>query len=460
MIAHTEPRLRSVATSTFLSGRGLLLQRKCACGGSAVLTGACSRCESQRLLGNAVQTKLRINEPGDEYEQEADRVAKNVLHMPDSRMNEEHSPLRGTPLVQRTRTKNNTGAGEVPAIVHDALSSPGQALDADTRAFFEPRFGHDFSRVRVHADAKAAASARAVNAIAYSVGQHIAFAPNFYAPGTARGQELLAHELTHVVQQGSLNDSKIGTLRRRSDPYYESMSGVDKGLSSQPPTLVPDVLMGFGLVASCGNNNDCLIVFEFPKAYTGAYPYAKAGGRMLRGVYVKITAEWAGNCGSCKKLLLIQTVRHSRKGTQGIEADERGGPREQQRSGWNERNAASRGWRIDTPSGEDPYYTNPRLDIGIEGTPNRAAVLWDSPGDDITLVDAGKEFQTCAVCDNGSGGRQVLACVGWGYFIDSQGAVKFQPATPTQSCGPTEELKNAATRWNALPGNQPAGITF
>jgi len=88
-----------------------------------------------------------------------------------------------------------------PPIVHDVLRSPGRPLDGDTRDFMEPRFAHDFSRVRVHTDASAAASARAVNASAYTVGRDIVFAENHYAPATAAGTRLLAHELAHTIQQ-------------------------------------------------------------------------------------------------------------------------------------------------------------------------------------------------------------------------------------------------------------------
>jgi hypothetical protein len=94
-----------------------------------------------------------------------------------------------------------SSAGEVPSIVHHVLRSPGQPLDLATRSVFEPRFGHDFSKVRVHADAKAAESARAVNALAYTVGTDVVFDPGRYSPASGAGQRLLAHELAHVVQQ-------------------------------------------------------------------------------------------------------------------------------------------------------------------------------------------------------------------------------------------------------------------
>jgi hypothetical protein len=85
--------------------------------------------------------------------------------------------------------------------VFEVLRSPGQPLDAETRAFFEPRFGHNFSTVRIHTDAKAAESARAVNALAYTAGNHIVFGARGYAPKAEPGKYLLAHELTHTIQQ-------------------------------------------------------------------------------------------------------------------------------------------------------------------------------------------------------------------------------------------------------------------
>ncbi len=98
---------------------------------------------------------------------------------------------------------NPTPVHKVPPIVHEMLRSPGQPLDAQTRAYMEPRFGRDFSNVRVHTDAEAAESARMVYANAYTVGRDMVFGANLYAPGTATGKRLLAHELTHVIQQGA-----------------------------------------------------------------------------------------------------------------------------------------------------------------------------------------------------------------------------------------------------------------
>jgi hypothetical protein len=113
-------------------------------------------------------------------------------------------------VAQRAAVSGAQVSMTAPPIVHDVLNSPGQPLDAATRAFFEPRFGHDFSKVRVHSGSMAEQSARDLNAHAYTVGHDIVFGPGRYAPETAEGRRLLTHELVHVAQQSrSSADSMI-----------------------------------------------------------------------------------------------------------------------------------------------------------------------------------------------------------------------------------------------------------
>jgi hypothetical protein len=135
------------------------------------------------------------------------------------------------------RGRGSEGQGEVPPIVHEVLRSPGRPLDPATRAFMEPRFGHDFSQVRVHTDAKAAESARAVNALAYTVGRAMVFDTGQYAPGTTTGRQLLAHELTHTLQQTSptnVSSSRLSVStqlndksEREADQASENLSRID-----------------------------------------------------------------------------------------------------------------------------------------------------------------------------------------------------------------------------------------
>jgi hypothetical protein len=178
------------------NSNALLLQRKCACGGSAGLSGECTDCQSKKLLGKTLQTKLCVNEPGDMYEQEADRVADQVMSTP------AHPAVSGAPpRIQRFSGQANGQTDAAPPSVGQTLASSGRPLEPALRQEMEQRFGHDFSRVRVHSDATAERSAQDVNAHAYTVGHHIVFGSGSFAPGTHDGRRLIAHELTHVVQQ-------------------------------------------------------------------------------------------------------------------------------------------------------------------------------------------------------------------------------------------------------------------
>ncbi len=127
----------------------------------------------------------------------------------------------------------------MPPIVDGVLRSPGQPLDPSTRSFMEPRFGHDFNRVRVHTNSRAARSARAVNALAYTVGNHVVFGAGGYAPQSGEGRELLAHELAHVLQQSTPAHSKPQLGSRISHPSDAAEVEADKvawDVTNRPPS--------------------------------------------------------------------------------------------------------------------------------------------------------------------------------------------------------------------------------
>jgi hypothetical protein len=153
------------------------------------------------------QTKPKANQSGNGYEREAEQVAEQVMRM----TNADHTPFdvedKAKDSLMRNQSKElgtsaATTSPDVLSVVRTVLSSSGgQPLDTNTRAFMEPRFGQDFSRVHVHTDARASESARLVNALAYTFGRDMVFGIGQYQPKTSEGQRLLAHELTHVVQQ-------------------------------------------------------------------------------------------------------------------------------------------------------------------------------------------------------------------------------------------------------------------
>jgi hypothetical protein len=161
-----QSRNSKLVASTAMPSRGKLLQRKCACGGQASQSeGECADCKKKKTL--------------------------------------------------QRQAAGQAAPATAPPIVHQVLDSPGQPLDPATRNFFEPRFGHDFCRVRVHTDDRAAESARSVNAAAYTVGNDVVFDSN-HRPADGKSRQLVAHELAHVVQQEtsmSFRGSSSGPLR-------------------------------------------------------------------------------------------------------------------------------------------------------------------------------------------------------------------------------------------------------
>ncbi|MUL47006.1 DUF4157 domain-containing protein [Mycobacterium sp. CBMA293] len=142
----------------------------------------------------------------DACEHEADRAADDVMHAP--------HPHANTAGLHPDRGITDSARVQAPNLLDHVVSQRGEPLDASTRAFMEPRFGHNFADVRVHRDPTTAASAQAMNADAYTVGSHIGFDAGKYAPSGFAGRRLIAHELAHVVQQ-SRSPMGAGVVRRQ-----------------------------------------------------------------------------------------------------------------------------------------------------------------------------------------------------------------------------------------------------
>ncbi|HVZ39419.1 MAG TPA: DUF4157 domain-containing protein [Candidatus Kapabacteria bacterium] len=172
-----------------------------------------------------VQPKLQVSTPGDIYEQQADRVADRVTRMPETALQRAcacgDSCLKcrgeqgiGERVQKAPAGTAGAGAMEAPQAVHDVIGSGGSPLDSGARRFMEPRMGRDFGGVRVHTDQRAASSAEAIGARAYTVGNNIVFGRGQYAPASSDGRRLLAHELTHVMQQsGGAPQTETSGLR-------------------------------------------------------------------------------------------------------------------------------------------------------------------------------------------------------------------------------------------------------
>lgn len=291
------------ATPTHASLTPPVAQRKpsCACGGT------CPHCRSKLF-----QAKLSVSEPGDPLEREADHVADTVMRMPQPGTANHGPAARQAVSVQRAPALNEEGTqrlsmwstdrsaplapewfdDEPAALSHvarrasstdtpthrpgmsleaelDKLPHGGAALSREERQFFEPRFGNDFGDVRIHADAHADRLARTVNAEAFTVGSHIAFRSERYAPRSESGRRLLAHELTHVVQQTgarptvprqlqrTLGDGHDLTAPRFSgnltlEAAFDNERLVRRGATGEPVRLIQESLreMGYALPLS------------------------------------------------------------------------------------------------------------------------------------------------------------------------------------------------------------------
>ncbi len=245
------------------------------------MTDSCESCNAKELAGTpVVQPKLVVGPVNDPYEQEADRVADHVMRMPDTEVATTSETDPG-PVVQRVCTdcdeeekmqrqpedeeeeeqsiqaKREGGptGGEVSAkqtAEIESIKTGGESLRPASRNFFEERFGHDFSRVRIHSDDRAAQSAKGIHAQAYTTGQHIVFGAGHYSPDTHTGQRLLAHELSHVIQQSGGQQ-----IRRKQEPQSKQQSQPKSGAIVFPEReLQPGLLIEGPSASPAGGGGD------------------------------------------------------------------------------------------------------------------------------------------------------------------------------------------------------------
>jgi Domain of unknown function (DUF4157) len=197
-----------------------------------LLQGTIGNRQVERLLkSGANQLKLKIGEAGDVYEHEARQISEEVIRMPEPQLQrasnwrqggdrrESEQLGAGHDRLQTTCLRSSdTGKGAVRPLVNEVLRAPGEPLDSTTRASMEARFGRDLGQVRVHADQRAAQSARGLNALAYTVGKDIVFGAGQYRAGSSEGRKLIAHELTHVLQQGFARRAIQRQPKKQKDP--------------------------------------------------------------------------------------------------------------------------------------------------------------------------------------------------------------------------------------------------
>ena len=184
-----------------------------------------SQSRASHPLPGIIQPKLAVGEVNDPLEYEADRIADHVMRDPPQavaftaatpRLSRKCDACEDEEKSLRMKPAQYSGpsGGQALGLVHDVLRLPGRPLDAPSRAFFEPRFGYDFGKVRIHDDEPAAKSANSVGALAYTVGRDIVFGQGQCAASTDAGRRLLAHELAHTVQQDRAPASQTRVQRK------------------------------------------------------------------------------------------------------------------------------------------------------------------------------------------------------------------------------------------------------
>lgn len=274
------------------------------------------------LRGPANQAQLTIGAPNDKYEQEADRVAEQVMRMPDQQLataSNRIQPVNKTlpniqrmcpeceiepctnPVIQRKpeekerekevmiQTKASPGYNpQVPTKISNSiqgLKGGGQPLSNTTRSFFEPRFGTDLSGVRVHKDTLAADLSKSINAKAFTLDRDVVFGEGQYVPESIEGKKLIAHELTHVVQQSG-NSGNTGIIRQSPDPSDSSVGnpgirvgryvplGVARSKKDEPVRAVgnPGKFLGIeGIHVEQPNGPAVLVMFQRVEAIEGTW---------------------------------------------------------------------------------------------------------------------------------------------------------------------------------------------
>ncbi len=273
----------------------------------------------QRLFESGfIQGKLTIGKPNDKYEQEADRVADDVMRMPEpqvQRQNEEDEEEEMiqpksigeqiTPLMQRQvepeeeeeETLQAKAEGQTPDVTPNlesrinALQGGGQSLSKETRNFFEPRFGRDFSNVKIHSDSNANQLARSINARAFTRGNDVVFGGGEYSPESSSGKRLLGHELTHVVQQNdrltffSTNTNYKSTIPSSQNRHIQREDGDEELIETEIPESTPgEIADDFKYAAHIYFNDAMSIELRNAAAVEGAAIGRKASTHMANRV--------------------------------------------------------------------------------------------------------------------------------------------------------------------------------
>jgi hypothetical protein len=360
--------------------------------------------------------------------------------------------------LQRRASRDGAHDASATESVGDVLRSQGSPLDTQTRSFMESRFGRDFSGVKVHTDSRAAESARAVGALAYTVGRDVVLDSAHYSPGSASGQRLLAHELTHVIQQETASETsstslEVGppddTFEREADTVAARVLGGDGGadVSRVSRLSVQRMQMQRRQDTHAG-------MFELTQ-------HSQLGGPTFspQAQYDVRVEFFPYPIVNCDRIALTQTAVSSVAG-----ALTSGSAAATARSLTAAQGTA--GVHIDRVSGSTQPYYGATNAMGAGGnthfgsrTPGHSpdrAWLHDTPGFPGTAASSrtagqtlSQHFETCAICTQGTDLNAYYGCVSWGFDIDAANNFTEVPFNRISKGTPSADFRAAAGLWNA-----------
>lgn len=302
--------------STFLNGHPIQRKASCACG------GGCPGCQAK-------SSNLPVSQPNDASEIEADQIAGKVMRMPAeeillanrraAKTNYEQGKDNEKIRRKKNQIKKNPGSSAALSVVGNILNSSGQSLEDGTKNFFESRFKHDFSSVRIYTDAAAANSAASLDAKAYTLGNDIVFGRGEYMPDSESGKHLLAHELTHIVQHRTgVIDKKI---QRTPASKVSCANHLPLVIPGTPPITVADPV---GVITAAENRanqmfDDVISEIDFTQqnilaGAEASFPTisdALAQGLVLMGINPDDRAMWIAPRGTGQRsvTLLLRRLR-------------------------------------------------------------------------------------------------------------------------------------------------------
>jgi hypothetical protein len=389
---------------------GLLLQRKCACGKNTAGGGECGSC-------------------GRKSAREIQRASAEGA-------------------VSRE--------GGVPGVVNEVLGTSGQRLDSSTRSFMESRFGRDFSGVKLHTDSRAAESTRAVGALAYTVGRDVVLDSAHYSPGSASGRKLLAHELTHVLQQETAAASDSASLE---------VGPPNDAFEREADTVAARVLDGGAADVSQVSRLSVRRMQMQRRQDTHAGMFELTQHAPLGGPTFTPQAQYDVRVEffpypvvNCDRIALVQTAVSRVAG-----ALTAGSPAATARS----LTAAegTEGVHIDRLSGStQPYYgtsnamaagANNHFGSRTPGHPPERSWLHDTPGfpgtggvNRTAGQTLSQHFETCAICTQGTDLNAYYGCVSWGFDVDAANNFTEVPFGRVSKGTPSADFRAAAGKWN------------